>query len=47
VDTGFWWGNLSEDFGDTGVDERIILKLVFQKWMGSMDWIDLAQDRNR
>jgi hypothetical protein len=26
--------------------ERIILKRIFKEW-GSMDWIDLAQDRNR
>ena len=27
---------------DTGVDGKIILKLLFEKWNGSMDWIDLA-----
>jgi hypothetical protein len=35
--------------GDTGVDGRIILKLIFKKWdVGwvSMDWIELAQDRD-
>jgi hypothetical protein len=32
---------------DTGVDERIILKRVFEKWDWSMDWIDVAQDRDR
>ena len=31
----------------TGLDERIILKLIFKKWDGGMDWIDLAQDRGR
>jgi hypothetical protein len=25
----------------------IILKLIFKKWDGSMDWIELAQDRDR
>jgi hypothetical protein len=30
-----------------GVDGMIILKLFFKKWNGGMDWIDLAQDRNR
>jgi hypothetical protein len=30
-----------------GVDGRIILKLMFVKWYGDMDWIDLAQDRDR
>jgi hypothetical protein len=32
---------------DLGVDERIISKLIFKKWNGVMDWIDLAQDRDR
>jgi hypothetical protein len=31
----------------TGVDGRIILKWIFEKWdVWGMDWIDLAQDRN-
>jgi hypothetical protein len=32
---------------DLGVDGRIIVKLIFKKWDGSIDWIDLAQDRDR
>jgi len=32
---------------DPGVDGRIILKWIFRKWDGDMDWIDLAQDRDR
>jgi len=35
---------------DPGVDGRIILRWIFRKWdvgRGGMDWIDLAQDRNR
>ena len=33
---------------DQGVDEMIILKWVFRKWyVGGMDWIDLAQDRDK
>jgi hypothetical protein len=32
---------------DLGVDGRIILKLIFKKWDGGMDWIDMAQDRDR
>jgi len=30
-----------------GLDWRILLKLIFKKWDGGMDWIDLAQDRDR
>jgi hypothetical protein len=26
---------------------RIILKRIFKKWDGGMDWIDMAQDRDR
>jgi hypothetical protein len=26
---------------------EIILKWIFKKWTGGMDWIDLAQDRDR
>ena len=34
--------------GDPGIDGRIILRLIFRKWdVGSMDWIDLAQVRDR
>jgi hypothetical protein len=28
------------------VDVRIILEWIFKKWVGGMDWIDLAQDRD-
>jgi hypothetical protein len=47
-----WWGNLRERetgrFEDSGVDGRIILRRIFRKWdVGGMDWIELAQDRNR
>ena len=31
----------------TGVDWRIILKWMLEKWDGNMDWINLAQDRDR
>jgi len=32
--TRFWWGNLREgdNFGDPGVDGRIILRWIFGKW---------------
>jgi hypothetical protein len=32
---------------DPGVDGRIILKWFFEKRGGGIDWIDLAQDRDR
>jgi hypothetical protein len=31
---------------DPGVDGRIILRRIFRKWVGDMDWIDLAKDRD-
>jgi hypothetical protein len=48
--TGFWWGNLRErdHLGDPGLDGRIIKKMDLQEvGCGSMDWTDLAQDRDR
>jgi hypothetical protein len=30
-----------------GVDGRIILKWIFKKGDGGMDWVELAQDRDR
>jgi hypothetical protein len=47
VHTGFWWGNLRErdHLEDLDIDGRIILKWIFWKWDGGMDWIDLALDR--
>ena len=50
VYTEFWWGNLREreHFEHPGVDGRIILERIFSKWDGgSMDWVDLAQDRDK
>jgi hypothetical protein len=32
--------------GDLGVDGRITIILIFKKWYG-MEWIDLAQDKDR
>ena len=47
--TGFWWGNLRErdHLGDPGVDRKIVVSGIFRKVDGVMDWIDLAQDRDR
>ena len=49
VYAGFWWGNLSkrDHLEDPGVDGRVILRCIFRKGDGGMDWIDLAQDRDR
>jgi hypothetical protein len=50
VHTRFWWGDLSEGvhLEDPDIDGRIILKWIFKKWDGEgMDWIDMAQDRDR
>jgi len=44
-----WWGNLRErnHLENPGVDERIILRRIFRKWDVGMEWIELAQDRDR
>jgi hypothetical protein len=49
VHTGFSWKNLSEEdhFEEPGLDGRIILKCISEKWDRGLDWIDLAQDRDR
>jgi hypothetical protein len=46
----FWWGNLREreNLGDPAVDVLIILRWIFMKLVREgMDWIELAQDRDR
>jgi hypothetical protein len=45
----FWWGNLRErdHLEEHGVDGRIMLRSIFRKWDRRMDWIDLAQARDR
>ena len=47
--TGFWWENpwQRDHLGDPGIDGRITLRWIFRKWDGGMDWIKLAQDRDR
>jgi hypothetical protein len=42
-------GDLRErdHFKEQGIGGRIILKLTFMKWDGIMDWIDLAEERDR
>ena len=47
--TGFWCGNMKEGdhLEDPAVDGKIILRWIFRKWDGGMDWIDLAQERDR
>ena len=49
MNTVFWWGNLRErdQSEDPGVEGSIILKWLFKMWHGGMDWIVLAQDRDR
>jgi hypothetical protein len=49
VHTGFWWGDPREGdhLADPGVDGRIILRWIFGKWDGGMNWIELARDRDR
>ena len=48
--TGFWWGNLRErdHLEDAGIDGKIILRWLFRiVGFRGMDWIELAQDRDR
>jgi hypothetical protein len=49
--TGFYlWGNLRErdHLENPRVDGRIMLRWIFRKWdVGGLDWIDVAQDRDR
>jgi hypothetical protein len=48
--TGFWWGSLRERYhcGDPDVVGRKIIRWIFRKLdVGGMDWIELAQDKDR
>jgi hypothetical protein len=33
--------------GRTSVNGKVILRWIFWNWDGGMDWIELAQDRDR
>jgi hypothetical protein len=45
----FCWENVRErdHLEDLSENGRIILEMIFKKWNGSMDVIDLVQDRDR
>jgi hypothetical protein len=49
VHTVFWWRNLRErdHLEQPDVDGRIILIWIFRNWDGDIEWIDLAQNRER
>ena len=49
VHTGFWWGDLrkGDHLEDSGLYGEIILKWIFERLVGGIDWIDLDQDMDR
>jgi len=49
VYTGLWWGYLreGEHLEDPGIDESDIKMGLQEVGFGGMDWIKLAQDRDR
>jgi hypothetical protein len=49
VHTRLWWRDMREGvhLEDPGVDGRVVLNGCSRSGMGGMDWIDLAQDRDR
>jgi hypothetical protein len=44
-----WWESLRKGhhLGDPNVGRRTILKWISEKWVGGLDWIDLAEDGDR
>ena len=49
MNRGLWWGKLKEGnhLEERGMDGRLILKLICEKRAGGMDWIHLAQERDK
>jgi hypothetical protein len=47
--TGFWWESPKErdDLKDRGVDGRMGTKYALDILVGGVEWIHLAQDRDR
>jgi hypothetical protein len=47
--TGFWWEGLRErdHLKDQGVDGRMGPKWTLLRFVGGVEWIHLAQDRDR
>jgi hypothetical protein len=48
-DRGIWWNNLRErdHLEELAIDRGVILKWIFKEGEWGMDWICLAQDRDR
>jgi hypothetical protein len=49
VHAGFWWGTLRyrDHLEDLGLDRKIILNWIIKRWDRGMDWIELAQDKDK
>ena len=49
VSAGFCLGNLRErdHFKDLGMDGKVMLQRISKKRVRGVDWIDLAQDRDK
>jgi hypothetical protein len=46
--TEFWWGRPKEDnLEDQGIDGRMGSELMLGRLSGSVEWIQLVQDRGR